>query len=196
MEYHIDYVSRKVSKSIGVPDKSRHILSKALVKQLYFSFIHSYLNYANVAWASTSKSNLLAVFRHQKHAIRVIYAKDRFTHSQPLFRSANALTVYEINLFQVLCLIYKCKNKSAPSIFHNLYTLKPPNKYTMRNNNLLIEPLKRTKFGQFSISFRGPYLWNKILANKPNIWNIEYYPLFKKKLKETIFSLNNIEIYF
>ena len=55
----IENVSTKVAKSIGILYKSRHILNKSLLKQLYFSFIHSYLNYANIAWASTHKSKLL-----------------------------------------------------------------------------------------------------------------------------------------
>ena len=68
-KYHIEHVCNKVSKSIGIMYKSRNILSKRLMKQLYFSFIHSYLNYANTPWASTKKSNLISLYRHQKHAI-------------------------------------------------------------------------------------------------------------------------------
>ena len=40
--------------------KSRNNLRKKLLKQLFFSlFVHSYLNYVNVGWVSTSKSNVL-----------------------------------------------------------------------------------------------------------------------------------------
>ena len=69
------------------------------MKQRQFSFIHSYLNYANIACASTSKSNSISLYRHQKHAIRIIYDKDRFGHSKSLFKHTKALTLYEINLF-------------------------------------------------------------------------------------------------
>ena len=124
------------------------------MKQLYFSFIHSYSNYANVAWASTNKSNLISLYRHQKHhAIRIICDKDRFAHMKPLFKHAKALTVYAINLFQILSLIFKCKNRTVPFVFHNLSTLKPPSKYSLRTGNLLSIPLKRTKFGQFFYIF-------------------------------------------
>ena len=125
---------------------------------LYFSFIHSYLNHANIAWASTNKSNLISLYCHQKHAIRIIYDQDRFAHTKPLFQHAKALTVYEINIFQILSLIFKCKNRTAAFVFHNLYTLKLPSKYSLQTANLLSIPLKITKFGQFSIYFRGPYL--------------------------------------
>ena len=66
--------------------KSRNILSKRFMKQLYFSFIHSFLNYGNIAWASTSKSNLISLYCYQKRAIRIIYDKDRFAHTKPLFK--------------------------------------------------------------------------------------------------------------
>ena len=175
--------------------KSRNILSKRLMKQLHFSCIHSYLNYANIAWTRTNKSNLISLYHHQKHAIRIIYDKDRFAHTKLLFKHAKALTVYEINLFQILSLIFKCKKRTAPIAFHNLYTLKSPSKYFLRTGNLLSIPFKRKKFGQFSIYFRGPYLWNKILAKKTLICNLEYYPLFKNRLKEVIFSLNDATLY-
>ena len=112
--------------------RTKNILSKRLMKQLYFSFIHSYLNFANVAWASTIKSNLISLYRHQKYGIRIIYYKDRFAHTKPLFKHAKALTVYEINLFQILSLIFKCKSRTAPFVFHNLYTLKPLSKYSLQ----------------------------------------------------------------
>ena len=75
---------------------------------------------------------------------------------KPLFKRAKALTVYEINLFQILSLIFKSKNRTAPFAFHTLYTLKLPSKYFLRTDNLLSIPLKITKFGQLSIYFRGP----------------------------------------
>ena len=131
---HIEHVCNKVSKKIGVMYNSRNILSGRLLKQLHFSYIHSYLNYANNAWANTNKSNLISLYRHQKHAIRTIYDKDPFSHTKPLFKHAKALRVYEINLVQILSLIFKCKNRTASFIFHNLYTLKlqakifPPNR--------------------------------------------------------------------
>ena len=55
---HIEILSSKISKSIDILYKSRDVLSKQCLNQLYFSFIHSYVNYANIAWASTSKSTL------------------------------------------------------------------------------------------------------------------------------------------
>ena len=68
------------------------------MKQSYFSFIHSCLNYENIAWTITNKSNLIPLYCHQKHAIRIIYDNDRFAHTKPFFEHANALAVYKISL--------------------------------------------------------------------------------------------------
>ena len=46
---HIHIVSSRMSKSIGILSKSRDVLSKESYKQLYFLFIHNYINYVNSA---------------------------------------------------------------------------------------------------------------------------------------------------
>ena len=72
---------------------------------------------------------LQALYRHQKYAARIINFKDKFTSAKPLFEQVNAMTVYEMNIFQTLCFMYLCKNGNTPSIFNYIYTLKPINKY-------------------------------------------------------------------
>ena len=108
-KHHINIVSTNVCKSIGILYRTRCILSKFLRKQLYFYFINCYLNYANIAWVRTNKSTLQALYRHQKHAARIINFKDKFTSAKPLLEQFNAMTVYEMNIFQTLCFMYLCK---------------------------------------------------------------------------------------
>ena len=42
------------------------------MKQLYFSFVHSYLNYGNIDWASVNKTKLKTLLRKQKHGVHNI----------------------------------------------------------------------------------------------------------------------------
>ena len=74
----------KVCGSITILDRARYILNKFLRKQLYFSLINCYLNYANIKWASTNKSKLRALCCHQKHAAGIINFKNNFTSAKPL----------------------------------------------------------------------------------------------------------------
>ena len=125
---HIEILSSKISKSIGILYKSRDVLSKQCLKQLYFSFIHSYVNYANITWASTSKSKLERLYCCQKHAARVIYHKDRYAHASPLLNDMKALNVFKLNIFNNLCFMYTCKQDLNPPVFCNIFTHRTKNK--------------------------------------------------------------------
>ena len=153
-KHYINIVSTKICKSIRILYRTRCILSKLLRKQLYFSFINCYLVYANMAWASTNKSKLQVLYRHQKHVARII----NFTSAKTLLEQINVMTVYEMNIFQTLCFMYLCKNGNTPSVFKHIYTLKPINKYTTRPKNTLFKPLCKKNFAKFKLSYRGPHL--------------------------------------
>ena len=105
----IETIKRKISKSIGMMYKARYVLNKSCLKQIYFSFIHSYINYANIAWGGTHKSKLLPMLRQQKHAARIIFFKDKQSHARPLMREMKAINIYQINILQNLILMYKIK---------------------------------------------------------------------------------------
>ena len=65
---HVSCVENKISKNLGILYKARGLLNKKCMKQLYFSFVHSYLNYGNIAWASTNKSKLKTLLYKQNMA--------------------------------------------------------------------------------------------------------------------------------
>ena len=120
---HIDIVEKKISKSIGALYKAKFVLDKKCLKHIYFAFIHSYINYANIAWASTSHTKLIKLYNKQKHASRIIYNKDKLTHAKPLMKLLNALNVYQINIFQTLNLMFKSQHRLSPIVFQNMINL-------------------------------------------------------------------------
>ena len=189
---HINNITKIISKNIGILYSARNNLFKQHLKQLYFSFIHSYLNYCNIAWASTYKSSLTSIFRRQKHAIRVINNKDRFTSSQPLFIEDRVLDVYSLNIFQVLCMVYKCKEKSSPRIFHHIYAKKTPNKYSSRQMDELYVPFSATRSSDFCLSNRGPCMWNAIVVRNQDLLQAPNLSIFKRKLKKVLLESKGI----
>ena len=194
---HIDIVSSKISKSIAILSKSRDVLSKQCIKQLYISFIRNYVNYANIAWASTSKSKLKRLYRCQKHAARIIYPKDRYTHASPLSNDMKTLNVFQLNIFNILCFMYKCKQNLNPPVFRNIFTHRTKTKYAFRNENSIQEPLCRTNFSQYCISYRGTYLWNKIVISKNLTFSdSDSLQAFNRELKRFLLSieLNDLDI--
>ena len=99
---HVRTVENKIAKNTGLLYRVSQFLNQVSLKAVYFSYIHSYLNYANIAWASTYATKLKRVYLKQKHTVRIVFNKDKLTHSKSLFKSLNALNVYQINLHQHL----------------------------------------------------------------------------------------------
>ena len=106
-QVHIRTVENKIAKNIGLLYRAKYLLNESSLKCIYFAYIHSYLNYANVAWASTYRTKLKAIYLLQKRAVRIVFNENNMTHSRPLLRSLNALNIYQINLFHnlLLCII-------------------------------------------------------------------------------------------
>jgi len=59
---HINAIENKVSNNLGIVRKAKPYLNIKPLKNLYFSFVHSYLTYCNIAWASTNQTKLKKTF--------------------------------------------------------------------------------------------------------------------------------------
>ena len=161
---------------------------------MYFSNTHSYLNYANIAWASTYQTILKTVYYHQKHVVRIVFNQEKLTHSRSFLRSLNALNVYQMNLYQHLKFMHKVSNNVASLIFNDMFK-KPSHKYP-RNFSLNNFSLKKCSLNstKYSISFRGPKLWNEFLNTDEK--QISSYNLFSRKVKSKLLDTENELSYF
>ena len=99
--------------------------------------MHSYLNLANLAWGATQKTKLSSLYCQPKHSIRLLSFKDHFIHSIPLFKKTGALNIYEINIFNILCLMFKYKNKAYPQSFKKTIYLNPLSTNPTKWSNIL-----------------------------------------------------------
>ena len=140
-EEHVRTVETKLAKNIGLIYRAKHLLEEKSLKSIYFAYIHSYLNYVNIAWGSTYRTKLKAIHFHQKHAVSIVFNEDKLAKSCPLLRSLNALNVYQINPYQHLAFMYKLNKNKAPLTFNELFK-KPFHKYP-------------TKFSENCFSFKA-----------------------------------------
>ena len=49
------------------------LISRTWLQKVCFSFIHSYINYANIVWASTFRTKLKGILKKQKDTARIIF---------------------------------------------------------------------------------------------------------------------------
>ena len=55
---HIKYTENKIAKNLGLLYKVRIFLERNALLALYYSCTQTYINYANIAWGSTCRTNL------------------------------------------------------------------------------------------------------------------------------------------
>ena len=125
---------------------------------------------------------------------RIVYNKDKFTNSKPLLKNLNALNVYQINIYQHLGFMHKFNNNETPKVFNNIIKRpehRYPTNFSSLNFSLKSYSLNNTKY---SISFRGPKLWNDI-PNKQEK-EIQSFPLFQKKMKIKLLESENETVCF
>ena len=60
---HIKYIESKIAKNIALLYKAKPYIDKHSLLSLNHSHIHSYLNYGNIAWGSTTRIN------HKKYIV-------------------------------------------------------------------------------------------------------------------------------
>ena len=154
--YHIQMIENKVAKSIGILYRARKHLNRHCLKKIYFSFIHCYINYSNIAWASTHKSKLMNLYRQQKHASRIILGKDKFSHAKPLLKKLNVLNIFQLNIYQNLIFMFKLNKDLIPTTFKSKFKRRTF-LHNLRNSASLLydTSLKKTKLEHFSITYRS-----------------------------------------
>ena len=193
--HHIALIENKLAKQLGILYKAKPFLNRKSMINLYFSFIHTYINYGNVAWASTTKTKLKKIYSQQKQAIKAVFNEDILSPSKELFTELKALNIYKLNIFQNLQFIFKTRNGINPEIFSDKFQNIEhiyPTRYS--ENNYYI-PKTNRNFLKFAISSRAPSLWNKIVPSYMK--DIDSLPLFKSKLKDFLVEhLDNEQQYF
>ena len=125
----------------------------------------SYINYANLVRGNTHKTYLRKINSQQKHVLRLIHNKSRFSHSKELFESCEILNVYKINLLNTAVFMHKIKNRTAPSSFFEKFE-QPSHSYSIRfsSGNYRKPQIKLHKC-RFRISIRGPAIWNDLVGS-------------------------------
>ena len=145
--------------------KTKPFLDKDSLLSLYFSYIHSYINYANSAWASTHKTNLKKIHSQQKHPFRIVHNNDRQYYTKELLRSCNVLNVYKLNLLNTSIFMHKIKTGAGPAAFRTTFKMSSRSYPTRFSSVKYSKPKTTLRKSRFWISMPGPAIWNNFVAN-------------------------------
>ena len=160
---------------------------KNLLK-IYFSFIHIYISYANIAWASKFKTKLQGILKKQKHAERINFHANRFDQLRPLLKENKALNVYQINLIQTLKFMHKTKYGINLRIFLPKFREVDHQYPTRFSRNSFYYKISACKTTSFAVTLRGPIIWNNFLSQQEK--SIPHLLSFLKQIKFKLLNSN------
>lgn len=147
---HIDYVARKVSRSIGVINTLKISFPQNILITIYNSLIFSHLNYCLIVWGSNTHS--LAIL--QKKALRIMTFSKFRAHTEPLFKDLSMLKLPDLYIMKILKLCFNLFNNNLPDQFnHLLPRLTDGNThYPIRNKTYKL-PLVKHEFAKSSTGY-------------------------------------------
>ena len=93
---HIDYLSKKIARNVGILSKLKHFLPMYIMNTLYYSLILSHLQYCTLLWANTYSTWLNKVRILQKKAIWIITQSHYLAHTDPLFSELKLLKLDDL----------------------------------------------------------------------------------------------------
>ena len=120
-KYHISELTKKLNKSIGIIFKIKKLCSQRILMSLYFSLVHSYLNYGACVWGNAAEIHLNKVRILQKKIIRIIANAEYCDHSSPLFKELKILKFDDILKMQLACLMFDFDQGNLPECFNYFF---------------------------------------------------------------------------
>ena len=181
----INYIAKKIKRSIGILSKLRYFLNTKTLFSLYYTLVEPFFNSCVIAWGNAYQSTLQPLSNLQKKAIRIITFSSFTEHSSPLFKDLNIAKLSDIITLQLAVFMYKFHNQLLPSVFDAFFN--PARNIHSHNTRLSCRmtyaiPKARTNYGILNIRFQGVKVWNDISDD------IKLLPLkcFKNKLKSLL----------
>ena len=159
---HIDYISKKIAKNIGIIIKARRIFEKDTLLTLYYSFIFPYFNYCIQLWGSTYKSYLDKLVILQKKVIRIIAGVNRRMHSVPIFNNLRVLNLDNLFRYSIGLLMYKYHHGWLPNVLDMFTKNKDIHAHNTRQGSYLHIPKVSSELGKMSFKFQAVKIWNQI----------------------------------
>ena len=159
---HIDKISNKISRSIGIINRLKHSLPLKPKLLIYNSLILPYLNFGILSWGYKCER----IIKLQKKAVRIISLSKYNAHTEPIFKMLQLLKVTDILRQQELKLYYKFKQGNLP-----IYHLQMPfnentstHNHNTRQQHNIHQPYARHEYAKRCLRFDLP----KIINNTPS----------------------------
>ena len=151
---HISDICSNASRQISVLQRLAGLLDYPSRKAIYSSFISSH-----IVWFFTSRASIIKMQKNQERALGFVL-KDSVSDYESLLSKSGVDSIRISSIKNMAVEIYKILHDMGPDYLSSIF-LKSDVPYQLRDNNKLIQALKRTTpFGIKSLAYFGKHLWN------------------------------------
>jgi len=171
---HIDYISPKILKGLGIMRRIKNQVTHAVMLTLYYTLIYPYLHYCNIIWGNAKLSILKKISNLQKRAVRIITYSNYNASTGPLFARLRLLKLADIYKLQVSLFMFKFKFKLLPSSCCHYFEITDSSTRAHATRKLDYYKLcaYRTCIREHCIIITGPKLWNLLSIELQSLSNI------------------------
>ena len=188
---HCDVICNKLATSNFIINRSKHLLTPASLKTLYYSLVHPHILYALPIYSCTSQKNRTKIYKMQKKAIRTISKAKYNAITAPLFHAQSILPLHHLITYTQGQLMHSIYHKYCPTPLHNawhtLEEIRPD--HNLRNAHNLYTPFARTDHVKRLSYFALPDCWNNLPDDKLGTNKTT----FKIALRDYLFRLTEEE---
>ena len=170
---HINTTCTKASQRIGVLTRLKNLVPTAAKLQLFKAVILPYLTYCHLTWHFCRASDTRKLERVQERGLRPVFRDSKSTYKQ-LLKRAKLLSLHDRRLQDIACLMFKVKHSLYPQSVRDLFLVKSST-YGLRNADFHLPRFYTVTYGKHSLRYRGPKLWNKLLANIRNLTSLSNF---------------------
>jgi len=190
---HIQKVKTQPSRACGILSKLKHYTTPPILKVVYNSLIHPYLNYSILNWGRASYATSKPLIKLQNKAIKIINPA-KMGSLKEHFQHLNILCLPKLYSFSVGKFMHSYHNKLLPNHFDEYFiplsSIHYDSTRLATSKNLFLPRVNSTS-AKCSLKLIGPEVWSSI----PNDIKYSTTFTFKWKLKKHLLHEKNSQLW-
>lgn len=161
---HVKIISSKIAKSVGVLNRIKDFVPKAVLRNIYFAIVQPYFYYCIIIWGNSADFLLNNLKLLQKRAIRCISNSHYLAHTAELFKELKILKLNQLYNFNVAQYMFKTIHISNfdPVLLGYINSNINRHFHSTRQVSNINLPFFKCQKSKCSLKYIGCRLWNGI----------------------------------
>ena len=133
---HDNQICASLVKYFGIFNHIKNFVSLRILKQLYYAFIYSRIQYGIEAYGSCAKETISKLQIMPNKLLKVLLKWDRRTPTDLVHQRLSILKIDDVYFAKVLSFVNECRSCRVPEMFVNYYKIRET-ELNLRNRSSL-----------------------------------------------------------